>query len=131
MRDIDTYSQSINHILIEKGGTMKKVILYGVAVAFLSVAGFAGVGMSEEDKGPADITLEVAGSEKPKPAVFPHAKHQETIECDTCHKSEFYKPGAWTKDDGHGLCQECHKSNEDAERAKELKKCTTCHPKAE
>lgn len=111
---------------------MKKIILYGAAIAFLSVVGFAGVGISEEeDKGPAEITMEVPNSEKPKPAVFPHAKHQETIECDTCHKSEFYKPGAWTKDDGHGLCQECHKSVEDAEKAKELKKCTTCHPKAE
>ena len=113
---------------------MKKVIIFGAAIAFLCVAGFAGVGMTEEevDKGPADITLEVPNSEKPKPAVFPHAAHQErNIECDTCHKSEFYKPKAWTKDDGHGLCQECHKAVEDAERAKELKKCTTCHPKAE
>jgi hypothetical protein len=112
---------------------MKKIVIYGVAIAFLCVAGFAGVGMTEEeDKGPAEITLLVPDSEKPKPAVFPHAAHQDgTIECAVCHESEFYVPGAWTKDAGHGLCQECHKNVEDAERAKELKKCTTCHPKQE
>lgn len=106
---------------------MKKAIIFGVAVAFLCVAGFAGMTMAEEkDKGPAEITLKTA--EGKKPAVFPHAKHQEKQEgdCDKCHKDPNYPPKgtAWTKDLGHGLCQACHKANEN----KELMKCKTCHP---
>jgi len=100
---------------------MKKVIVYAVAVAFLCGAGFAGLSMAEEDKGPAEITLQTA--EAKKPAVFPHAAHQEKIECDKCHKSENYLPGAWTKDAGHALCKDCHKEM-GADQ-----KCGTCHPK--
>jgi predicted CXXCH cytochrome family protein len=101
---------------------MKKAIICGVAVAFLCVAGFAGITMAEDDKGPAEITLQTA--EAKKPAVFPHAKHQEKQECDKCHKDANFTPGAWTKDSGHALCQPCHKENEN----KELAKCTNCHP---
>ena len=101
---------------------MKKVAIYSVAIAFLCVAGFAGMGMaSDDDKGPAEITLETA--EAKKPAVFPHAAHQERIECDKCHKDANYTAGAWTKDSGHALCKDCHK----AEGAST--KCGSCHPK--
>ena len=102
---------------------MKKVLIYGVAVAFLCVAGIAGVSMAADDKGPADITMTIKDSAKPKPAEFPHAAHQEKIECDKCHKDVNYLPGAWTKKAAHALCKDCHK----AEKAP--KKCTTCHPK--
>ncbi len=103
---------------------MKKVIVLGVAVAFLCTAGLVSMTIAEEDKGPAEITIEIKDSEKPKPAVFPHAAHQERgVECDKCHKSEFYTQGAWTKDSGHKLCKDCHK----AEGAPV--KCGTCHPK--
>ncbi|MDW7773404.1 MAG: cytochrome c3 family protein [Desulfobulbaceae bacterium] len=107
---------------------MKKVVILGVAVAFLCAAGFSSMTLAEdEDKGPAEITLQT--EEAKKPAVFPHAAHQERIECAKCHEDPNYVPGAWTKEAGHALCQECHKNVEDAEQAKELKKCTTCHPK--
>ena len=35
------------------------------------------------DNGPADMTLQAEKdkAKKPKPAVFPHAQHQETITC--------------------------------------------------
>ncbi|HBI15553.1 MAG TPA: cytochrome C [Desulfobulbaceae bacterium] len=104
---------------------MKKAIIYSVAVAFLCVAGFAGMSMAADDKGPAEITLKTA--EGKKPAVFPHAKHQEKQECDLCHKAASYTPGAWTKETGHAQCQTCHKENEN----KELAKCKTCHPGAD
>lgn len=104
---------------------MKKTIICGVAVAFLCVAGLAGMTMAEEDMGPADITLQTA--EAKKPAAFPHLKHQaKKEECDKCHKDPNYTKGAWTKESGHALCQACHKANEN----KDLAKCTTCHPAA-
>lgn len=99
---------------------MKKAIICGVAVAFLCVAGLAGMTMAADDKGPAEITLKTA--EGKKPANFPHAKHQEKVECDKCHKDPNYTKGAWTKDSGHNLCKECHKAN-GADT-----KCGTCHP---
>lgn len=101
---------------------MKKAIICGVAVAFLCVAGFAGMTMAADDKGPAEITLTTA--EAKKPAVFPHAKHQEKQECDKCHKDPNYTKGAWTKDSGHALCKNCHQAN-GADT-----KCATCHPAA-
>lgn len=104
---------------------MKKVIIYGVAVAFLCVAGFSGLSMAADDKGPADINMTIEGSKKPKPAQFPHAAHQERIECDKCHKDANYTPAAWTKKTAHALCKDCHKAAGD----KKLTKCGTCHPK--
>ena len=100
---------------------MKKAIIYAVAVVFLSVAGFAGMGMASDDKGAAEYTLATEAGKKP--ATFPHAAHQERIESDTCHKDANYTPGAWTKDSGHALCKDCHKAN------KASTKCGTCHPK--
>ena len=104
---------------------MKKVIILGIAVAFLCAAGFASNTLAE-DPGPAEITLEVKDSAKPKPAVFPHKAHQERgVACDDCHKSESYTPGAWTKDSGHKLCKDCHKASGN----KAINKCGVCHPK--
>lgn len=103
---------------------MKKVLIYGVTFAFICVTGFVGVSMASDDmdKGPADITLQTADAKKP--AQFPHAAHQERIECDKCHKdANFAAAGAWTKDAGHALCKECHKENGAST------KCGTCHPK--
>lgn len=101
---------------------MKKVIVLGMAVAFLCVTGLAGVTMASDDKGPAEITLKTEKGKKP--AQFPHAAHQERgVECDKCHKDANFAAGAWTKDAGHGLCKDCHK----AEGAPT--KCSTCHPK--
>lgn len=103
------------------------------------------------DKGPAEITLNADGK---KPAVYPHAKHQEKNECgvchhytgegdaktaidektydkiqkcDACHNADFKneKLRKW-KDIGHGLCKDCH-TKKKAEGAPT--KCTGCHPK--
>ena len=100
---------------------MKKVIIFGVAVVFLCVAGVAGMSIASDEKGPADITLKTEQGKKP--AQFPHAAHQERIECDKCHKDANYAKGAWTKDAGHKLCKDCHKANNAPT------KCGTCHPK--
>ena len=129
---------------------MKKALICGVALAFVCSLGFVGMSMAEE-KGPAEITM----ADGKKPAVFPHAKHQETIKCGECHHSKgddgkqvaFVEgqkiekcatchTGDMLKDSGikgktamqragHGNCLTCHKTQEN----KALKKCSTCHPK--
>ena len=128
---------------------MKKVIILGVAVAFLCAAGLVSNTMAS-DKGPADITLAADGK---KPVTFPHGAHHETLKCGDCHHSKdadgkqvayaegqkVEKCGAChnaeanadpknilnsTKNAGHGNCRVCHK-----EKDKALAKCTVCHPK--
>ncbi len=132
---------------------MKKTLICGVALAFLCSLGLAGMSMAG-DKGPAEITLEstVDPAKKPKPALFPHAKHQETLKCAECHhtKGDDGKQVAYSegmkiekcetchnkaagmpdklqtfKDAAHKNCKSCHKET----GKKELTKCTTCHPK--
>jgi len=137
----------------------KKSLILLVVTAFVMSLGL-GVTMSlaEADKGNAEITLNADnrdGVKKPKPAVFPHAKHQEkrtcgechhyedagaqvactddTLDkiskCDTCHNADFAneKLRKW-KDIGHGLCKACHKKmKEDGAPTK----CGACHPKKE
>ena len=134
----------------------KKSLILLVVTAFVMSLGL-GVTMSlaEADKGPADITLNAdSKSEKPKPAQFPHAAHQERMscgechhyqdeaggqvactddtlgkiaKCDTCHNADFAneKLRKW-KDIGHGLCKNCHKKMK-ADGAPT--KCGACHPK--
>ncbi|KPJ99228.1 MAG: hypothetical protein AMK71_10085 [Nitrospira bacterium SG8_35_4] len=100
------------------------------------------------DKGPAEITLNADGK---KPAMFPHAKHQEKNECatchhkavdgkrvpiaegdtvakcDTCHNADFANEKLRTfKDIGHGLCKDCHTKKKDEGAPT---KCTDCHKK--
>lgn len=92
---------------------MKKTALCA-ALAMAVGLGFT-VNATAADKGPADITLQVtkdAGA-KPKPAVFPHAKHQEKFACAECHHSK----GA----DGK---QVAYKDGQ------KIEKCETCHNKA-
>jgi len=102
---------------------MKKVLIYSVAVAFLCVAGFATISTAGDDKGEAEYTLTTAKAKKP--VLFPHAAHQERIECDKCHKDANFPATAdsWTKDAGHALCKDCHKANG------ATTKCSSCHVK--
>ena len=136
----------------------KKSLILLVVTAFVMSLGF-GVTMSLADanKGDAEITLNPDNrdaAKKGKPAVFPHAKHQEKFKCgechhyaddagaqtacmddtlgkiakcDTCHNADFAneKLRKW-KDIGHGNCKDCHKKMK-AEGAPT--KCGACHPK--
>lgn len=135
----------------------KKSLILLVVTAFVVSLGL-GVTMSLADdaKGPAEITLNPDNrdaAKKGKPAVFPHAKHQEKNECgvchhhedagakvactddtlgkiakcDSCHNAEFpnEKLRKW-KDIGHGQCKKCHTKMK-AEGAPT--KCAGCHPK--
>lgn len=63
------------------------------------------------NNGPADMVLQAEKdkAKKPKPAVFPHAKHQEQIKCMECHHT--------AKDDKQVAYSE----------GMEIQKCETCH----
>lgn len=138
---------------------MKKVLICGVALAFFCTTGLVTIGMAEDDKGAADITLEstIDKGKKPKPATFPHAKHQETLKCADCHHSKGadgkkveYAAGQKVekceschnkaagmpeglqtfKDVAHKNCKGCHKEEATKDEAKKaLTKCGACHPK--
>ena len=126
----------------------KSLVLLVVITLTLGLA----VGVSfAVDKGAADMTLQTEAAKKP--AVFPHAKHQEKNSCGTCHHylGEDKKPTP-CGDDGeniakceschnsafgnealnsfkkvaHKLCKDCHKKNKDAGAPT---KCAGCHPK--
>ena len=130
---------------------MKKVLICSVALAFICTTGLISMA---NDNGPAEITLEstIDKAKKAKPAVFPHAKHQEKLKCAECHhgkaadgkqaafvegqkiekceschnKAAGMPKGLMTfKDVAHKNCKGCHKESGD----KKLTKCGTCHPK--
>ena len=132
---------------------MKKTVLYAVTTAMVLGLCFTGATIASADKGPADITLEstIDKAKKAKPAIFPHAKHQEKLacadchhskdaagkkvdyvegqkveKCETCHNKAAGMPKKLTtfKEAAHANCKECHKKTD-----KKLAKCTVCHPK--
>ncbi len=133
---------------------MKKSLIFAVALAFVCSLTIAGLTMAAGDKGPTEITI---GDKKP--AVFPHAKHQERLKCAECHhsKGDDGKQVAFVEGQkiekcttchtgdmldgkvkgktamqraGHGNCLACHKAEAKKDEAKKaLKKCGTCHPK--
>lgn len=88
---------------------LKKIVACGVVTLFV-LTGTAVVSFST-DPGPADITMVGEKSKKPKPAVFPHKKHQETIGCGECH---------------HGMADGKQVAYADGQ---EIKKCESCHNK--
>lgn len=127
---------------------IKKTIVCATAFAFL--AGFAVPAISS-DAGPESITLEstIDVAAKPKPAVFPHKKHQDAglacgechhgaadgkqvpyvdgdavAKCESCHnKAAGLGPKTSSfKDVAHTNCKGCHK-----EKGVD-NKCATCHP---
>lgn len=133
----------------------KVLVLLFVATCFC----IAGISIAA-DKGPADMVLQAEKdkAKKPKPAVFPHAKHQEIAECGECHHSAkdgkqvpyeegqeigkcedcHYKGSDMPekldsyKMAAHKNCRDCHKKviEEKPELAEKWKKCMPCHPKS-
>jgi predicted CXXCH cytochrome family protein len=101
---------------------MKKTMICTAAFAFLFSLGMAGVSLAT-DPGPAEMTLKTEAGKKP--AVFPHKKHQEMTDCDTCHKAANFPAGAWTMKAGHDFCKECHKTGINGKTGPN--KCGDCH----
>lgn len=114
-----------------KPGKRKFIVIIaacGLAVALGSSAGF-----SETNKGPADMVLKTAKAKKP--AIFPHAKHQETLECAQCHHARSADGGqaAYTEGQPIAQCISCHNkkdmSNSKLNNFKKAAhaKCKNCH----
>ncbi len=141
---------------------MKKTVLCAVTAALALGLCFTGTSMAKKvDKGAADLTLEstIDKAKKAKPAIFPHAKHQETLACGDCHHSKdadgkkvdyvdgqkiekceschnkaagMPKKLTTFKEAAHANCKACHKATDKelgTPKAKSLAKCTVCHPK--
>ena len=115
---------------------MKKLLLCVCAAAVL---GFAGIVIA--DNGPADMTLqaEIDKAKKPKPSVFPHAKHQEFAACGDCHHgAEDGKQVPYTEGMEIGKCESCHNSGVEGlpkevatYKAAAHTLCKDCHKEAE
>lgn len=132
---------------------MKRIALYAVATALVMGFAFTGASFANDAKGPAEMTLTstVDPAKKAKPALFPHAKHQEKLKCGECHhsKDDAGKQTAYVegmkiqkceschnkaagmpkklttfKEAAHANCKSCHKKTD-----KKLAKCNVCHPK--
>ncbi len=132
----------------------KKVLICIFAAVCLCIAG-----ISVADNGPAEMVLQATkdAAKTPKPAVFPHAKHQEFAPCAECHHSakdgkqvayaegmeiqkceECHFKGSSMdkkldtfKGAAHENCRECHKKavEEKPELAEKFVKCLPCHQK--
>jgi hypothetical protein len=89
---------------------MKKTVVYAAAFALAMGLGFSANAMA--DKGPAELTLQatVDAAAKPKPAIFPHAKHQEKLACGECHHSKGAdgKQVAFVEGQKIEKCESCH-----------------------
>jgi len=121
----------------------KKSLILLVVAAFVMSLGF-GVTMSlaEADKGDAEITLNPDNRDKKKkgkPAIFPHAAHQENEKidgCGTCHHTEDggkQVPSDKVKKDGSAKCGTCHNADFATEKLRKWKGvghglCNPCHP---
>ncbi len=125
-----------------------------LAIACTCTLFFAGNLTAAVDKGPENIILRstLDPAKTAKPATFPHAEHQNRLECAQCHHSKgedgsrvAYVEGQEigkceschnTKAEGmkteyntfqkagHGLCRTCHQQSDP-----QLAKCTVCHKK--
>ncbi len=72
----------------------------------------AGVALAEVDKGSADMVLQTTQAKKP--SIFPHAKHQEFMDCADCHhgKNEDGTKKAYVEGEEVGKCVSCHNSED-------------------
>ncbi|NOR23420.1 MAG: class III cytochrome c [Desulforhopalus sp.] len=123
---------------------MKKILVCSVVSMFV-LGGAVISSMANADKGAAEIKMVGSKSAKPKPAVFPHAKHQEAFKCEECHhgmadgKKVAYTEGMDLKGK---KCEGCHNSEYEALAGKKMGKlkldtikgaghgnCLACHKK--
>ena len=104
---------------------MVKKVLVTVAAAAFVFSGIAGYAFAA-DVGPAEITLESTGSDKPKPAFFPHKAHQDTLTCADCHHGmQDGKQVPYTEGMEIGKCESCHNSDVLAGKTKGKEKLDT------
>jgi nitrate/TMAO reductase-like tetraheme cytochrome c subunit len=103
---------------------IRKALVCGTAAVFL-LCGLAGASFAE-DKGPETITMTATGSAKPKPATFPHLKHQETLKCADCHHGMADgKQVPYTEGMKIEKCESCHNTEKLAGKTKGALKLDT------
>ena len=103
---------------------IRKVLVCGTAAAFL-LCGLAFTSLAG-DTGPETITLTATGSAKPKPATFPHKKHQETLKCGECHHGmQDGKQVPYAEGMAIGKCESCHNPEKLAGKTKGALKLDT------
>lgn len=120
---------------------MIKKVLVTIAAATFVFCGMASIS-SATDMGPAEMTLETTGSDKPKPAVFPHKAHQDMLKCADCHHSmtDDGKQVPYTEGQEIGKCQSCHNTDKlagkkagkeklDTNKGAAHANCLACHKK--
>lgn len=113
----------------------KSLVLLVVSTLVFSLAVGVSLSIAERDKGPAEMTLKTEAAKKP--AVFPHAKHQEKYDCATCHHYVGDDGKKAPCDDGSDpiqKCETCHNSAIGNEKINNFKKvghiqCKGCHTK--
>lgn len=119
---------------------VKKAIITVAAAAFIlcGIASLSNAG----DTGPAEMTLQVTDSKKPKPAFFPHKKHQDSLQCADCHHGMADgKQVAFAEGQEIGKCESCHNSEKLAGKTAGKEKldtfkgaahanCLACHKEA-
>ena len=117
---------------------MLKHIVGCTVVCLFVVCGSVAFSLASEN-GPAEITIVNSTSAKPKPAVFPHKKHQDAFACAECHHSMADgKQVAYTEGMEIKECASCH--NKEVLAGKKMGKlkldtlkgaghgnCLTCH----
>jgi len=94
---------------------MKKVLLFGAALALLSGAGF--VFAQQQDQGPEHLVITDGTDTTMNPAYFPHRDHQNRLkDCGICHhgrsadnKQVKYEAGKTL----HQKCSICHNKSAD------------------
>lgn len=103
---------------------IRKALVCGTAAAFL-LCGLAFTSLAG-DTGPETITLTATGSAKPKPATFPHKKHQETLKCGDCHHGmQDGKQVPYTEGMEIAKCESCHNPEKLAGKTKGALKLDT------
>ncbi|MCP4338926.1 MAG: cytochrome c3 family protein [Desulfobulbaceae bacterium] len=90
---------------------LKKILVCSVVSMFVLGGAVVSSMATADKKGPAEIKMVGSKSKKPKPALFPHAKHQDELKI---------------------ACAECHHGMADGKQVAysdslEIQKCETCH----
>ncbi len=87
---------------------LKKIFTCSVVSLFVFCGAVSFVSAGA-DSGPTDITMVSTSSKKPKPANFPHKKHQDTLKCADCHHSMADgKKVPYVDGQDIGKCESCH-----------------------
>jgi len=109
------------------GKTMAIIAICGAVLAFNPATG-----MAVTDHGPTTIILQTAKAKKP--ATFPHALHQKSFACETCHHGKDANGAQRPLAVGEKKekCTTCHNpamANKSLNSLKKVahKRCKTCH----